>query len=94
MVNDAEAPAVMQCLSLIVFLSRLPFGDEKFRFSVGLTFEPKNKLHRQIEARRYVLVRILQFLGTQRSEKGVFKMKDPKALKKWAQEELRNKLRE
>jgi hypothetical protein len=93
-VTDASVRTLiyaMQCLSLIVFLSRLPFGDKKFQFSVGLTFDPKNKLHRQIEARRYVLVRILQFLGTQRSEKGVFKVKDPKGLKKWAQEELGNK---
>jgi hypothetical protein len=84
----------MECLSLIVFLSRLPFGDEKFQFSVGLTFDPKNKLHRQIESRRYVLIRILQFLGTRRSEKGVFKVKQPAWLKNWALEELRNKLGE
>jgi hypothetical protein len=96
-VTDASVRTLIyatQCLSLIVFLSRLPFGDKKFQFSVGLTFDPKNKLHRQIEARRYVLVRILQFLGTQRSEKGVFKVKHPKGLKKWAQEELGNKLPE
>jgi hypothetical protein len=77
-VTDASVRTLiyaMQCLSLIVFLRRLPFGDERFQFSVGLTFEPKNRLHRQIEARRYVLVRILQFLGTQRSRKGVFKAK-------------------
>ena len=96
-VTDASVRTLiyaMQCLSLIVFLSRLPFGDQKFNFSVGLTFEPKNRLHRRIKARRYVLFRILQFLGTQRSEKGVFKVKAPKALKKSAQEELPNKLRE
>jgi hypothetical protein len=74
-VTDASVRTLiyaMQCLSLIV-LSRLPFGDEKFQF---LTFDPKNKLHRQIEARRYVLLRILLFLGTRRSEKGVFKVRE------------------
>ncbi|WP_206734259.1 hypothetical protein [Bradyrhizobium zhanjiangense] len=94
-VSDASVRTLiyaMQCLSLIVFLSRLPFGDEKFQFSAGLQFDPKSKLHRQIEARRYVLVRILRFLGMRRSEKGVFKLKEPAALKKWALEELRNKL--
>ncbi|MCK1421518.1 MULTISPECIES: hypothetical protein [unclassified Bradyrhizobium] len=96
-VTDASVRTLvyaMQCLSLVVFLSRLPFGSKKSEFSVGLTFEPKNKLHRQIEARRYVLIRILRFLGTQASEKGVFKVKDRKGLKKWAQEELGNKLPE
>jgi hypothetical protein len=61
-VTDASVRTLtyaMECLSLIVLLSRLPFGDEKLQFSVGLTFDPKNKLHRQIEARRYVLIRIL-----------------------------------
>jgi hypothetical protein len=94
-VTDASVRTLtyaMQCLSLIVFLSRLPFGDERCRFSVGLTFDSRNKLHRQIEARRYVLIRILQFLGTRRSERGVFQVKQPARLKGWALEELRHKL--
>ncbi|KRR03712.1 hypothetical protein CQ12_37980 [Bradyrhizobium jicamae] len=77
-VTDASVRTLvyaMQCFSLVVFLSRLPFGDGIGQFSVGLDFEPKNKLHRRIEARRHVLVCIFQFLGTQRSGRGVFKVK-------------------
>jgi hypothetical protein len=88
-VTDASVRTLiyaMQCLSLIV-LSRLPFGDEKFQF---LTFDPENKLHRQIEARRYVLLRILLFLGTRRSKEGVFKVRETAWLKKMALEESRN----
>jgi hypothetical protein len=96
-VTDASVRAfvsAMYSLSFIVGLSRLPFGDKAFQFSVGLTFDPKNKLHRRIEARRDVLARILMFLGTQRSKKGVFKVKRPARLEKLDQEELRNKLPE
>ncbi len=90
-VTDASVRTLtyaIQCLSLIVFLSRLPFGDERFRLSVGLTFDRKKKLHRQLEARRYVLVRILHFLGSRRSERGVFEVEEPARLKEWALEEL------
>jgi hypothetical protein len=84
--------SAMHCLGFIVALSRIPFGDSEFKFSVGLKFDPKNRLHRRIEARRDVLVRILMFLGTQRSEKGVFRAQRPKWVKKLEQEELRHKV--
>ena len=80
-VTDASVRTLvyaMECLSLLVLLTRLPFGDERFQFSIGLAFDPKNKLHRQIEARRHVLLRILLFLGKGASEKGVFKVRAPR----------------
>ena len=84
----------MHCLTLIVGLSRFPFSDEEFQFSVGLTFDPKNKLHQRIEARRDVLIRILLFLGTQRSKEGVFGVKEPTWLEKLDQEGWPNRLYE
>ena len=83
-VTDASVRTLayaMLCLSVIVFLQRLPFGDDKRQFSIGLTFDPKNRLHRQLEARRHVLIRILGFLGSRRSEQGVFKVKRSARLK-------------
>lgn len=81
----------MQSLSLVVLLARLSSDNAENRPSVCLRFDPKNKLHKRIEARRYVLFQILKFLGTRRSERGVFKIKTPRALKDLAREERTNR---
>jgi hypothetical protein len=76
----------MQSLGLVALLARFSSDDTESGPNIGLGFDPKSKLHKRIEARRYVLFQILKFLGTQRSEKGVFKIKVPKALKDLAHE--------
>jgi len=81
----------MQSLSLVILVGRFSSLEAENRPNLGLQFDHKNKFHKRIEARRYVLFQILKFLGTRRAESGVFKIKTPRALKDMAREERGNR---
>jgi hypothetical protein len=81
----------MHCLIFIVGLRRFPLATKN---SSSQLASPLNKLHRRVEARRDVLIRILLFLRPQRSKEGVFGVVEATWLEKLDQEGWPNRLYE